>query len=88
MAPFNRNAAVRHPRFGPGQVTVDQGDSVVVRFEHGIEECLAADLELVEGRGRPDADEHAASPSLTPHILVKLSLIFQSEVEHFSGILA
>ena len=49
MAPFNRNAAVRHPRFGPGQVTVDQGDSVVVRFEHGIEECLAADLELVEG---------------------------------------
>ena len=49
MAPFNRNAAVRHPRFGPGQVTVDQGDSVVARFEHGIEECLAADLELVEG---------------------------------------
>ena len=49
MAPFNRNAAVRHPRFGPGQVTLDQGDSVVVRFEHGIEECLAADLELVEG---------------------------------------
>ena len=49
MAPFDRNAAVRHPRFGPGQVTVDQGDSVVVRFEHGIEECLAVDLELVEG---------------------------------------
>ena len=49
MAPFNTNVAVRHPRFGTGQVVVDQGDSVVVRFEHGIEECLAADLELVEG---------------------------------------
>ena len=49
MAAFNSNAAVRHPRFGSGQVVLGQGDSVVVRFEHGIEECLAADLELVEG---------------------------------------
>ena len=48
-APFNTNAAVRHSRFGAGQVVLDQGDSVVVRFEHGIEACLAADLELVEG---------------------------------------
>ena len=39
MARFNKDAAVRHPRFGRGQVVVDQGDSVVVRFEHGIEEC-------------------------------------------------
>ena len=49
MAPFNTNAAVRHPRFGSGQVVLDQGESVVVRFEHGIEECLAADLELIDG---------------------------------------
>ena len=35
-APFNTNAAVRHPRFGAGHVVLDQGDSVVVRFEHGI----------------------------------------------------
>ena len=49
MAPFNANAAVRHPRFGSGQVMLDQGESVVVRFEHGIDECLAADLELIDG---------------------------------------
>ena len=49
MARFNKDAAVRHPRFGRGQVVVDQGDSVVVRFEHGIEECLATDLELIDG---------------------------------------
>ena len=67
MAPFNRNAAVRHPRFGPGQVMVDQGDSVVVRFEHGIEECLAADLESVAGlaermaAGRPDPALHVVT---------------------------
>ncbi|MCY4361455.1 MAG: DEAD/DEAH box helicase [Gammaproteobacteria bacterium] len=46
---MNTNAAVRHPRFGSGQVVLDQGDSVVVRFGHGIEACLAAELELVEG---------------------------------------
>ncbi len=48
-ASFNTTAGVRHRRFGPGQVVLDRGDSVVVRFEHGIEECLAGDLELVEG---------------------------------------
>ena len=48
MVPFHRNAVVRHPRFGSGQVMLDHGDSVVVRFDHGIEECLSVDLELVE----------------------------------------
>ncbi|WP_419859975.1 DEAD/DEAH box helicase [Candidatus Palauibacter sp.] len=28
---------------------LDQGESVVVRFAHGIEECLGADLELIDG---------------------------------------
>ena len=49
MAPYAKNSTVRHSRFGTGQVVLDQGDSVVVRFEHGIEECLADDIELVEG---------------------------------------
>ena len=49
MPPFDQKAAVRHPRFGSGRVLLDQVESVVVRFEHGIEECLAADLELVDG---------------------------------------
>ncbi len=49
MAPFDTNAAVWHPRFGSGQVLLDWGKSVVVRFEHGLEECLAADLELIDG---------------------------------------
>lgn len=48
MAPFNGDSAVKHPRFGRGQVVVDQGDSVIVRFEHGIEECLTADLQLMD----------------------------------------
>ena len=49
MASFSTDAAVRHSRFGSGRVVADQGESVVVRFEHGIEECLTADLELIDG---------------------------------------
>ena len=30
---------VHHPEFGTGSVIVHQGDTVVVRFEHGIESC-------------------------------------------------
>ena len=70
MAPFCPNAAVRHPRFGLGQVVLDQGESVVARFEHGIEECLAADLELIDGladriaAGRLDPALHAVARTL------------------------
>ena len=67
--PFNVNAAVRHPRFGSGQVVLDQGDSVVVRFEHGIEACLAADLELIEGLA-----ERMAAGRLDPalHVVTRI----------------
>ena len=70
MAPFCPNAAVRHPCFGLGQVVLDQGESVVARFEHGIEECLAADLELIDGladriaAGRLDPALHAVARTL------------------------
>ena len=35
---------VHHPRFGTGSLILDQGDTVIVRFEHGIESCEARDL--------------------------------------------
>ena len=66
---FNTNAAVRHSRFGAGHVVLDQGDSVVVRFEHGIEACLAADLELIEG-----VAERMAAGRLDPalHVVTRI----------------
>ena len=69
MAPFNRGSAVRHPRFGRGQVVVDQSDSVVVRFEHGIEECLATDLELIDS-----LSERIAAKRLDPalHVVTRV----------------
>ena len=47
---------------------------------------ILRDLEILIGADLLDADEHAASPSLTPHILRALSHLFQSEVEQFSEI--
>lgn len=35
---------IRHPTFGQGTVLVESGATVVVRFEHGIEEVLARDI--------------------------------------------
>ena len=69
MAPFNRDSAVGHPRFGRGQIVVDQGDSVVVRFEHGIEECLATDLELIDS-----LSERMAAGRLDPalHVVTRV----------------
>ena len=66
---FNTNAAVRHSRFGAGHVVLDQGDGVVVRFEHGIEACLAADLELIEG-----VAERMAAGRLDPalHVVTRI----------------
>jgi superfamily II DNA or RNA helicase len=38
---------VRHERFGLGNVEHDKGATVLVRFEHGIEECEKASLEVL-----------------------------------------
>jgi superfamily II DNA or RNA helicase len=46
---FQQGIAVRHREFGRGTVRLDDGESVVIRFDHGVEECLASDLEVVEG---------------------------------------
>ena len=48
MPSFSSGAVVQYERFGRGEVIVDQGASVVVRFAHGIEECLAEDLDLLD----------------------------------------
>ncbi len=65
MARFDKDASVRHHRFGHGRVRVDDGESVLVRFEHGVEECLPADLELVEGLA-----ERIAAAKLDPALNV------------------
>ena len=44
---FSKDDGVEHTRFGRGSVLIDEGETVVVRFEHGIESCEKTDLSLV-----------------------------------------
>jgi len=59
---YQLNDFVRNKRFGLGQVLVDAGTSVVVRFEHGIEQCLAADLVSLLGPAQAIEAETWHSP--------------------------
>jgi superfamily II DNA or RNA helicase len=49
MMHYEKGTTVRHPRFGRGVVRLDDGETTLVRFEHGVEECLRTDLELLDG---------------------------------------
>ena len=60
-----QNSVVRHTRFGRGHVIMDDGRSVVVRFEHGIEDCLRTDLVLL-----PGLPERAATARFDPAVNV------------------
>jgi superfamily II DNA or RNA helicase len=62
-ASFNRGDRVRHAKFGIGEVRFDDRETVGVRFEHGLEECAAAQLERLDSfataLARPDLDPPA-----------------------------
>jgi ERCC4-related helicase len=73
---FQSNDLVRSERFGLGQVLVDAGTTVVVRFEHGIEQCLASDL--VRQLGPAQAVEAETWHSPLELVVRVLSLCIQS----------
>ena len=54
---FSVEDKVLHTRFGIGTVLICSGPTVVVRFAHGIEECVASDLEGIKGIEKRIADE-------------------------------
>ena len=62
---YDKNATVRHPRFGRGVVRMDDGQTTLVRYEHGVEECLRSDLELLDG-----VSERAAAGKWDPAVNV------------------
>ena len=45
LSELAEDSQVRHPGHGNGTVLADLGETVVVRFEAGIEECAKSDLE-------------------------------------------
>lgn len=59
---LTRDTQVQHEHFGTGRVVVDNGDTVIVRFNHGIEECLAETLNAIPGPEKRILDEKWDSP--------------------------
>lgn len=47
MSSLATNDSVQHPRFGRGLVEFPKGGTALVRFAHGIEECLSTELRVV-----------------------------------------
>ncbi len=45
---FDRGDLVQNCRFGSGRVELDVGPTVIVRFEHGLEECDKLDLVAIK----------------------------------------
>ena len=41
---LNPGDRVRHQRFGTGTIRLDEGETAVVRFDDGLQECAKADL--------------------------------------------
>ena len=40
---------ITHPTFGPGEINLDREKTVIIRFDHGIEECEPATLSTLSG---------------------------------------
>ncbi len=51
MTVWEKHALVRSAQFGVGRVQYDEGATVVVRFEHGLEECESDGLERIRSPG-------------------------------------
>lgn len=62
---LSRDRQVINTKFGSGRVVLDNGDTVIVRFDHGLEECARTSLELVT-----DLQEVMASEAWQPPLEV------------------
>ena len=62
---FQKDAMVKHPKYGNGKVRMDDGESIIVRFDHGVEECFSKELELIES-----LDKRTASLKIDPALNV------------------
>ena len=66
---FENGAKIRHPRHGIGTVKYDDGETVGIRFEHGLEECDKNDIEPIQSIA--DGDRPAQMPN-TPEVMARV----------------
>lgn len=62
---FQKNDIVVHDRFGQGQVRSDEGETVIVRFQSGLEECLSTQLRRLESPEEKAQDIQLENPQAT-----------------------
>lgn len=55
-------ARVRHPKFGLGTIEFEKGETAIVRFEHGIEECESSSLARLRSLSDSILQGHWDSP--------------------------
>ncbi|WP_045217251.1 DEAD/DEAH box helicase [Desulfonatronovibrio magnus] len=67
---FSKKALVDHPRHGRGRVLMDDDESVIVQFDHGIEGCLSNDLTPVK-----ELEESARSRMYDPGVNVVTKIL-------------
>jgi len=48
MSVFEKDSFIKHSQYGIGEVRSDEGTTVIVRFDHGIEECPKSDLTPIQ----------------------------------------
>lgn len=69
--------SVHHERYGTGRVEFDRGLTVIVRFEHGLEECEKTTLTLVSGISQQLVKDQWNSP---------LEVVVRSQAEAIQSI--
>jgi len=62
MANYSAGQAVFHPQFGAGHVEFNKGETVIVRFSHGLEECATEALQA-----KTDVLASIETGQLSPH---------------------
>src|SRR5262245_34970407 len=69
MTPIQSGAPVSHPAYGRGIVEFSKGETILVRFSRGIEECLTSELTVL----RSAADAYiGGNPSHVSHVVLRL----------------
>src|SRR5262249_21922052 len=63
------NSTVNHPTFGRGMVEFSKGETTLVRFSHGIEECLTRELTILRSAADAYVGGHLSPAS---HIVFRL----------------
>ena len=62
MSILDRGSFVTHNQYGIGEVKIDEGITVIVRFDHGIEECPKTDLTPIQSLQNSIAAQSGTRP--------------------------